>query len=175
MGREGGGEGYFPAGGPAPGLPTARWSPTIGLQVHLVLVLVFAQLDLLGVGLLGQLCQLLAGCVAPGVGGATLLQQGASRQPPRASPSPEELAPLPAQVLSSPHKQDLALGPRGLVPLGLSRQLLGPLLQQLHVIHAALPGGQVGHCGDGVGVGFRHWAVLRHDTHPKVPKDSQWR
>lgn len=49
------------------------------------------------------------------------------------------------QPLVSPHEQDLVLGPCGLVMLSLGRQLLGPLLQQLHVIHATLPRGQVRH------------------------------
>lgn len=42
---------------------------------------------------------------------------------------PEELAHFQPPALSSPHKQDLVLGPWGLVTLGLGRQLLCPLLQ----------------------------------------------
>lgn len=80
--------------------------------------------------------------------------------PPTSPPlPPAELArsQLGSTAPPSPHKQDLALGPRGLVLLGLSRQLLGPLFQQLHVVHAALPGGQVGHCGGKRG-GQTPWA-----------------
>lgn len=70
-----------------------------------------------------------------------------------ATPTPEEeLAPPPP---ASPHKQDLALGPRGLVPLSLGRQLLSPLFQQLHVIHAALARSKVRHW----------WGVRGSDAH----------
>ena len=73
---------------------------TVGLQVHLVLVL--AQLDLLRVGLLGQLGQLLPGGVTPGEGrrpgeGATRLSW--ARQPPSLPAPPllkSWLAPSPA-------------------------------------------------------------------------------
>jgi hypothetical protein len=42
-----------------------RSALTIGFQVHLVFILFFTKLDLFRVGLLGQLCQLLPGCIAP--------------------------------------------------------------------------------------------------------------
>lgn len=129
----------------SPRLPRLSGRPhTVGLQVHLVLILVLPQLDLLRVGLLCQLGQLLPGGVAPAG------RQGSGRARalglPGTSPVEEPLAPV-APCL--PHKQDLALRPWRLVTLGLGRQLLRPLLQQLHVIHATLPRGQVGHWGGG--------------------------
>lgn len=136
---------------PAWGLPHPCCTPalgaplTVGLQVHLILVLVLAQLDLVRVGLLGQLCQLLPRSVAPGGRGVCCSGQGTvgARQPSLHPSSPKKLPTSPG--LASPHKQDLALGPWGLVPLRLGRELLCPLLQQLHVIHAALSRRQVGH------------------------------
>lgn len=67
-------------------------------------------------------------------------------QPSAASleyPFPRRTGPSPH--LPSPHKEDLALGPGGLVPLRLSCQLFCSLFQQLHIIHAALPRSQVRH------------------------------
>lgn len=60
---------------PLPSTPPAHWPLTVGLQVHFILILVLAQLNLLWVGLLGQLSQLLPGGVTPGAEGATLLSQ----------------------------------------------------------------------------------------------------
>ena len=88
----------------------AGWPLTIGLQVHLVLVLVLAQLNLLWVGPLRQLGQLLSRGVAPGAGEGVALLSWA-QQPPSTSPPEGELAGSQLQGLPSPHKQDLALGP----------------------------------------------------------------
>lgn len=109
-------QGHSPGGGPALPLPVtlpgwlAGWPLTIGLQVHLVLVLVLAQLNLLWVGLLRQLGQLLSRGVAPGAGEGVALLSWA-QQPPSTSPPEGELAGSQLQGLPSPHKQDLALGP----------------------------------------------------------------
>lgn len=115
---------------PHPPPHLAHWPLTVGLQVHLILILVFSQLNLLRVGLLGQLSQLLPRGVTPGAGGGHTAQPG--RRPPtsRRLPSWELAGPEPwPQGAPSPHEQDLALGPGGLVPLSLRRQLLGTLLQ----------------------------------------------
>lgn len=70
-----------PKGGPAPPPPPLCRPLTIGLKVHLILVLILAQLNLLWVGLLRQLSQLLPGCVTPGVDGGRTAQLGLTTSP----------------------------------------------------------------------------------------------
>lgn len=65
---EGPGHLSSPEGPSTPLPPRGATGLTVGLQVHLVLVVVLAQLDLLRVGLLRQLGQLLPRRVTPGRG-----------------------------------------------------------------------------------------------------------